>query len=284
MEIHPVLLVLALALAAAPARSQPGGGQDGGRRGAGPRGGVQGGDGAGPGGGGGCREDAERLCADARSGGRDAVKSCLRSHKDELSDSCRQQIRAHQSAQAGGSAADGAGGDSGGGKQAASGSQDGGGKGPGACRDDAKRLCADAFAAGPEAVKRCMRSHKDALSQPCRDQMAKMSEAKLDQSASQGPKADADGFKDAVRLLASSCANERGLFCGGVEPKDGALMRCLMEHRDDAMPDCRRALDAAKPYAQARKTAAGSGAATSAAAPAATAQPADEDPPEGGDD
>jgi hypothetical protein len=92
----------------------------------------------------------------------------------------------------------------------------------GPCREDAARLCADAK--GPRARLGCLAEKRDQLSEGCRARIDRAGD-----SAGAGPRLEA-------------CRADLERLCPGVEPGNGALRRCLAEHRDVLSEACRSEL------------------------------------------
>lgn len=86
------------------------------------------------------------------------------------------------------------------------------------CLDDAQKLCAD-VAPGEGRLQSCLDSKKDELSRACRMRIVQ-TKAEL----KRGEQACGD---DAIRL------------CGDVEPGQGRVARCLVEHESELTPDCK---------------------------------------------
>jgi hypothetical protein len=90
-----------------------------------------------------CKADVQRFCSGVRPGGGRIVR-CLRSHETELSEPCKAEREAVR-------------------ERAEKVHQ--------ACAEDAARLCKD-VAPGGGRIVRCMRQHRDQVSEGCKTAMA----------------------------------------------------------------------------------------------------------------
>ena len=79
-----------------------------------------------------CRADVERLCSNVERGDRPAMHACLREHREELSEPCRnfitQRMEQFQNA----------------------------------CGNDMRQFCSE-HRGNPQAMRQCMREHRDQL-------------------------------------------------------------------------------------------------------------------------
>ena len=96
------------------------------------------------------------------------------------------------------------------------------------CRDDAARLCAEAQGRG--ARLRCLAEKRDQLSEACR--------ARVDRAEK--------GERRGGRARLAACRADVERLCADVQRGDGAVRRCLIEHRDTLSEQCRVQLDAAR--------------------------------------
>jgi hypothetical protein len=154
-----------------------------------------------------CRDDAERLCADAL-GDRDAVHACLADNGDALSEAC-QERRA----------------------QRASGERRGrkghhGRKGrrglKKACAEDVAAHCADARGRG--ALPRCLSEHQAELSPVC---SAKLDKVKARRAARH------EGLK-------AACGADATALCPELEGRE--LRQCMRQNRADLSEGCSEAV------------------------------------------
>jgi hypothetical protein len=95
------------------------------------------------------------------------------------------------------------------------------------CREDAARLCGEAKG---RARQTCLAEKRDQLSEACR--------ARVDRAA--------EGAGRGGRARLAACRADLERLCPGVQPGDGALRRCLVEHRDALSEQCRAQLGAAR--------------------------------------
>ncbi|HVE14779.1 MAG TPA: hypothetical protein VNI01_15395 [Elusimicrobiota bacterium] len=114
-----------------------------------------------------CREDLKRFCGDSRR-----LFKCLREHEDVLSEGCKsdvdEKIRQGETARA-------------------------------VCADDQLRFCAEE---GPsvQEIRRCMRKHKDELSEKCRSAVLGLLSPAADRGAVQAPDGAFPGKAEALEL------------------------------------------------------------------------------------
>jgi len=99
--------------------------------------------------GGPCANDAEKLCPGVEHGGGRVMK-CLKEHKDKLSVACKGRHEMMKTAM----------------KDVKE-----------ACHDDADKFCGD-VKPGKGRIMDCMKSHKDELSQSCKDELAEKKAAR----------------------------------------------------------------------------------------------------------
>lgn len=90
-----------------------------------------------------CRADIEKFCPNIKPGG-GAYRDCLKSHAAELSPACQEHLKQVKA-------------------KVAAWRQ--------ACKDDVQKFCAD-VAPGRGNVAKCLRQHRNDLSQACKDQLA----------------------------------------------------------------------------------------------------------------
>jgi hypothetical protein len=148
------------------------------------------------------------------------------------------------------------------------------------CIFSVRNFCADAIYEGPDAVPRCMLARAYQLSDVCQKAIilrlqpvygskfaqndsgtadgrhrSRVKRGRKGSSAAQGQMAEqrpAPDSKTAVDQVFASCTNEGGLFCNDIKEENGELLRCLMRHQDDAVADCRSALENAKTFVASR--------------------------------
>ena len=90
-----------------------------------------------------CRQDIEKLCPGIKPGG-GAYKKCLEDHATELSPACQERVKQMKATVAAW-------------RQA--------------CQDDVHKFCAEVDP-GHGNIRKCLRQHRDELSQTCKDQIA----------------------------------------------------------------------------------------------------------------
>ncbi|MGE5085905.1 MAG: cysteine rich repeat-containing protein [Bacillota bacterium] len=95
-----------------------------------------------------CKKDMDTLCAGAKPG-EGGLRKCMMENKDKLSSECKAQHDKMKTAM----------------KEIHE-----------ACHDDAEKFCGD-IKKGRGRMMKCMKDHKDEVSQSCKDEMMKMKEA-----------------------------------------------------------------------------------------------------------
>ena len=92
-----------------------------------------------------CMEDVKRLCPEAKT--KQEIRNCMKMHKDELSDACKEKMATA--------------------KKKIQGIRQ-------ACADDLKKFCGDVQAGRGRKLK-CLKEHEADLSPSCREAMQKKS-------------------------------------------------------------------------------------------------------------
>ncbi len=95
----------------------------------------------------------------------------------------------------------------------------------GACRDDAKRLCAD-VKPGDGAIHDCMKSHEKDLSQGCKDKMANKMKH----------------FEEKKQEIEVACQADIKQYCANVTPGEGREFACLKSYGDKISAGCKEKL------------------------------------------
>ena len=96
--------------------------------------------------GGACQADEQKLCPDMKPGS-DELKACMKSHKDELSDACKQAMQSPKKVK----------------KQSPA-------RGAGACRADIRKYC-PGMKVGSNELTNCMLENQAQLSKACKRMM-----------------------------------------------------------------------------------------------------------------
>lgn len=94
--------------------------------------------------------------------------------------------------------------------------------GHGACSEDMKKLCGAVKNGDHDAMMKCMRSHDDKLSAPCKDEHAKM--------------------MGKMQELKTACQADMDSFCKDVKKDDHHAMHdCMMKNQDKMSDTCKAA-------------------------------------------
>ena len=102
-----------------------------------------------------------------------------------------------------------------------------------ACQADARKYCAR-FAGGKAAFE-CLLDHQQDVSDACYDSLKKqMSSASGDQQNQTAPGAAPPGMQ--------ACKQDAQQYCRGVQPGDGRIVNCLLDHQNDISDACYSAL------------------------------------------
>lgn len=91
-------------------------------------------------------------------------------------------------------------------------------EGPGACRADVQKLCKGVQPGGGR-IASCLKQHESEVSPGCK---ARIAEA-----------------KEEGKEFADACKADAESLCKGVQPGQGRVMRCLMDHKDKVSANCR---------------------------------------------
>ena len=93
------------------------------------------------------------------------------------------------------------------------------------CAADVAKLCGD-VKKGEGRIAQCLKANKDKLSPECKAQIAKT--------------------KEALKEVHKACEDDVTMFCGGVEPGQGRIAKCLKEHKDELSSKCQEGIAKAK--------------------------------------
>ena len=94
---------------------------------------------------------------------------------------------------------------------------------PGACRQDAEKLCPGA--SDKDAVP-CLKEHQADLSTPCKVNLAEA--------------------REHVRQMKEECESDKKKFCADVQEGKGRILQCLKAHEADLSKACRDKIADAK--------------------------------------
>jgi hypothetical protein len=89
---------------------------------------------------------------------------------------------------------------------------------PRACRADVAKLC-KGIQPGGGRIAMCLKQHESELSPGCRDTIAEA--------------------KEQIKEFAEACKPDAEKLCKGVQPGQGRIARCLVEHKDQLSAGCR---------------------------------------------
>ena len=172
-----------------------------------------------------CREDAERLCADAE--GRKARKACLIENADALSEGCAQHIEHKQARRAERKAAFDA-----------------------ACGADAAQLCGDAEG---RDLRHCMRDNRDQLSQTCADFVEEHRGRKHGKRGKRGKRGKHH------RKFKAACGDDLQTYCGDVEGEGRerfeATLACMTQNEASLTAECRAEVEEVRAHIEKRELA-----------------------------
>jgi len=97
------------------------------------------------------------------------------------------------------------------------------------CKADIKRLCGD-VKPGEGRIQACLKEHKDEISQECKDTIA----------------AAAEKLKGKIEDVAQACEGDAAKLCPGIEPGEGRILKCLLEHKEELSDGCSTSLSLKK--------------------------------------
>ena len=93
------------------------------------------------------------------------------------------------------------------------------------CKADYKRLCGN-VKPGQGRLQACLKQHKDEISPECKAFL----ETKKEEIQSK------------MKQVAEACKGDVDTLCPGVEPGEGRIMKCLLQHKDNLSAKCQNAL------------------------------------------
>lgn len=163
-----------------------------------------------------CKADKDKFCKDVKHGG-GATGKCLREHKDELSDPCKQLMEAREKKQQA--------------ELQEKQRQEKREAWIAACGADKDKLCKD-VKSGVGATSKCLKEHKDELSASCKQYLEardKKQQAELEEKQKQEKK---DAWNTA-------CGADMDKFCKDVKAGHGEKAKCLKAHEAELSQVCK---------------------------------------------
>lgn len=134
--------------------------------------------------------------------GTGGLKECLMQHKDEISPECRDFVTPKGEAL----------------KSKVEHVE-------AACGADVKRLC-KGIEPGEGRIQRCLTEHKDEISQECKDSLREQGEA----------------LQSKWEKVETACSADAKRLCKDVEPGEGRILVCLMQHPKEISQTCKDAI------------------------------------------
>jgi len=95
----------------------------------------------------------------------------------------------------------------------------------GACKDDAKKFCAN-IKPGDGRMMDCMKQHEAELSQACKDNRAEMKQK----------------MEDKRKEMQEACKTDIKQYCANVTPGEGREFACLHAYSDKLSAGCKAAM------------------------------------------
>ena len=94
------------------------------------------------------------------------------------------------------------------------------------CKADIKRLCGD-VKPGEGRIQACLKEHKDEISQECKDQIAVAAET----------------LQKKAKEMLVACEGDAKKLCPGIEPGQGRILKCLLQHKAELSDGCSTSLN-----------------------------------------
>jgi hypothetical protein len=155
-----------------------------------------------------CKQDADKLCPGLTKGD-GKLGPCMKEHKDELSQACKDEMTAGMAKH----------------KEKLDAMK---AKLDAACGADADKFC-KGLKPGDGKYGACMKEHKDEVSQGCKDAMTAGMEKRKEKM---------EGRK---KELEAACASDTDKFCKGTTPGDKKWGPCMKDHKDELSDTCKSA-------------------------------------------
>jgi len=93
------------------------------------------------------------------------------------------------------------------------------------CAGDVAKFCKD-VKPGEGRIAKCLKDNKDQLSPECKAHVAKV--------------------KEALKEVHAACEDDITMFCAGVQPGEGRIVKCLKEHKAELSSKCQEGIMKAK--------------------------------------
>jgi hypothetical protein len=117
----------------------------------------------------------------------------------------------------------------------------------GPCKADAAKAC-PGLKPGDGKFGKCMKEHKDEISDACKEMMDKVKGRMKDR------------MKEKIAdKVGEACAEDTEKFCSGMKPGDSKWGPCIKDHKDGLSKDCKRAMGRVRRMDERRKKRSGDG-------------------------
>jgi len=93
------------------------------------------------------------------------------------------------------------------------------------CAGDVAKFCGD-VKPGEGRIAKCLKENKDQLSPECKAHVAKV--------------------KETLKEVHKACEDDVTMFCAGVQPGEGRILKCLKEHKAELSSKCQEGITKAK--------------------------------------
>jgi len=93
------------------------------------------------------------------------------------------------------------------------------------CAGDVAKFCGD-VKPGEGRIAKCLKENKTQLSPECTAHIAKV--------------------KEALKEVHKACEDDLTMFCAGVQPGEGRVLKCLKEHKAELSSKCQEGITKAK--------------------------------------
>ena len=90
------------------------------------------------------------------------------------------------------------------------------------CKADFQKLCGD-VKPGEGRIQACLKEHKDDISQECRAFL----------------EAKGKEIREKIEQISEACKSDAQKLCPGIEPGEGRILKCLMQHQEEVSDQCK---------------------------------------------